>query len=171
MRLKQHNIKRIAFIGIFAAIAMIFSYVEILIPPIFAAVPGIKLGLPNVAIIFILYRLGWIDAAVVSFVRLVLTAMLFGNTMTFAYSVAGALLSLIVMAILKKINVFSTIGVSVAGAVCHNIGQIFVAILLLDTPQIAYYLIVLTVTGTISGVLVGLCGAMLINRVPLSRIK
>ena len=153
-------------LGLFASLAMLLSYVELQLPPLFAAVPGIKIGLPNVAIIFILYRLGIREAAVVSFVRLIIVAMLFGSVMTFIYSAAGAIFSLLVMALLKKANFLSTVGVSVAGGVCHNLGQIIMAMIFLSTAEIGYYMVVLAITGTISGIFVGLCGAFLIKRLP-----
>jgi heptaprenyl diphosphate synthase len=151
-------------------VALVLAYVESLLPPLFAAVPGIKLGLPNIALIFLLYRFGVKEAAAVSFVRMVAVALLFGNPMTFAYSLAGGFLSLTAMAILRKLDFLSVVGVSVAGGVLHNVGQILMAMLLLDTAELGYYLIVLTVTGTISGVFVGLCGAFGVKRIPRLRI-
>ncbi len=162
----KNQSKRIAYLGCCTGLALVLAYVEVLLPPLFSAVPGIKLGLPNLAIIFLLYRFGVWDAAAVSFVRIIIVALLFGNPMTFAYSVAGALLSLSAMAILKKLNFLSTVGVSVAGGVLHNVGQILMAMLLLNTAEIGYYLIVLAVTGTISGALIGLCAGLAIRRVP-----
>ena len=159
-----------AMLGMCASVALLLSYVETLFPPLFAAVPGIKIGLPNVAIIFLLYRFGVKEAAIVSFVRLIIVSMLFGNTMTLAYSVAGAVLSLLTMALLKRMNFLSTVGVSVAGGVSHNVGQILVAMVLLSTAEIGYYMIVLAVTGTVSGIFVGLCGAFLIKRLPDKKI-
>ena len=149
------------------SVALLLSYVEVLIPPIYSAIPGIKMGLPNVAIIFVLYRFGVREAAAVSLVRLAVVAMLFGNPMTFIYSLAGAALSLLGMALLRRTDLFSTVGVSVAGGVLHNLGQILVAMLLLSTAEIGYYMIVLAVTGTVSGALVGLCGAFAVARVPV----
>ena len=92
MQKRQKKIKKRAFLSLCTALALLLSYVEALIPPIYAAVPGIKLGLPNVAIIFALYRFGFREASAVSFVRLIIVAMLFGTAMTFAYSLAGAVL-------------------------------------------------------------------------------
>lgn len=158
--------KKVAYLGLCTALAMVLAYVEVLMPPLINSIPGIKLGLPNIAIIFVLYRFGFGSAAAVSFVRIVLVSLLFGNPMTFAYSVAGATLSLCVMALLKRLDKFSTVGVSVAGGVLHNVGQILMAMLLLGTAEIGYYLIVLAVTGTVSGVLIGLCGAVAVKRVP-----
>ena len=148
------------------ALALILSYLELLIPPIYAAVPGIKMGLANIVIVFVLYRASASEAATVSLVRVLLVTMLFGNAMALAYSLAGAVLSFAVMLILKKLDLLSFVGVSVAGAVFHNVGQIIMAMLLLGTAELGYYLIVLTVTGTLSGILVGIAGGIAINRVP-----
>ena len=164
--MKKNTAKSTAFLGLCTALALVLAYLEVLLPPIFTAVPGIKLGLPNVVIVFVLYRFGLPRAALVSFVRIVIVSMLFGNVMAFAYSVAGACLSLLVMALLRRIDLFSTVGVSVAGAVMHNVGQILTAMLLLGTAELGYYLIVLAVTGTISGILIGICGALAIRRLP-----
>ena len=170
MKKNKLNIKRLTFLGLCASLALLMSYVEFLLPPLFAAVPGIKLGLPNIVIIFVLYRFGLREAAVVSFIRLAVSSLLFGTIVTFAYGLAGAVLSLTVMTILKKLDFLSTVGVSIAGGVTHNLGQILVAMFLLNTPQIAYYLIVLAITGTISGLFIGLCGALVIKRVPLKNL-
>lgn len=159
----KRETKRLTALSLSVAVAMILSYVEFLLPPIWSAVPGIKLGLANVMIIFVLFKLGIKDAALVSFIRLLLSALLFGSVMTLAYSAAGAVLSLAVMYILKKCGLFSVVGVSVGGGVFHNLGQILVAILILGTRELGYYMIVLTVTGTISGVFVGLMGALMIK--------
>ena len=157
--------KKIAFLGVITSVALILAYVEAILPPIYAAVPGIKVGLPNIVIIFILYKFGIKEAAMVSGVRLLIVALLFGNVMTLAYSAAGAVLSLAVMSILKKIDSFSTVGVSIAGAVSHNLGQIAVAIFLLESMQIGYYMIILAVTGTIAGVFIGLAGNAILKRI------
>jgi len=150
---------------------MILAYVEVLLPPIFSAVPGIKIGLANIVVLFILYRYRLIDAALVSAVRIFAVTLLFGNPVMLAYSTAGAVLSITVMAILKKLNILSTLGVSVAGAVFHNVGQILMAMALLGTAELGYYLIVLTVTGTISGIFVGICGGIAIRRLPEYKTK
>ena len=170
MKNNHTRIRKIAFLGLTTTLAILLSYVEFLLPPIFVAVPGIKVGLPNVMILYVLYSLGVKEAAVVSFVRICISALLFGTVMTFAYSVAGAVLSLAVMAILKRLDKLSAVGVSVAGGVLHNLGQILVAMILLDTPAIGYYMLVLAVTGTISGVFVGLCGGIVIKKLPVRKV-
>ena len=142
---------------------LILAYVEALLPPLWAAVPGIKMGLPNIMILFLLYRCSLKDAAAVSLVRLFAVALLFGNVMTLAYSFAGAFLSLTVMALLKKSDRFSMIGVSITGGIFHNLGQILVAMLVLETAEIGYYMIVLTLTGTLAGVLVGVAGYLVLK--------
>lgn len=158
--------KTVAFAGIFVALAFIFAYIEVLIPPLFSAVPGIKMGLPNIIIVFLLYRKGPVFAGIVSLLRILLVSMLFGNMMALMYSLAGGVLSLLIMIILIKLNFFSPVGVSVAGGVTHNIGQIIMAAIILDTAEIAYYLAVLTVTGTVAGIFIGLCGSFLVKRIP-----
>ena len=165
MKSSRNRTKIIAFVGISASTALLLSYVEFLLPPLFVAVPGIKVGLPNIVIIYVLYCLGIKYAAFVSFTRIIISSILFGDSMTLLYSLAGAVLSLGIMWILKHTDMLSTVGVSVSGGVMHNLGQILVAALLLDTPQIAYYMIVLAVTGTVSGIFIGLCGTILINRI------
>ncbi len=155
---------KVAQYGLLIALALVLSYLESLVPPLW--VPGVKLGLPNLAIVFALYRLGFKDAYVISLVRVVLVALLFGNGAALAYSVAGAALSLSLMGLLKKTGKFSSVGVSVAGGVAHNAGQILVAMALLETSRLAWYLPVLWVSGTIAGVLVGLVSGELVRRVP-----
>ena len=162
--------RTVAFLGLTASLALLLSYIEFLLPPVFVAVPGIKVGLPNVVILYVLYCLGVKYAIFVSFARLSVSALLFGNAVSLAYSVAGAVLSLLVMTLLKKTNRLSEVGVSVSGGVAHNLGQILVAMVILDTPRIAYYMIILTVTGTISGIFIGLCGALLVKRLPKNKI-
>ena len=143
---------KVAQYGLLIALALVLSYVESLLPPI--GVPGVKLGLPNLAIVFALYRLGWKDACVISLARVVLVTLLFGNGAALVYSIAGAVLSLSLMGLLWKTGKFSAVGVSVAGGVAHNAGQILVAMALLETSRLAWYLPVLWLSGTVAGVLV-----------------
>ena len=171
MKNRNETTKKAAFIGLFTALALLLSYVEVLLPPLFVSVPGIKMGLANIAIIYILFSFGIKYAFAVSIVRVFVVSMLFGSVLTLCYSVAGAVLSLVVMGLLKKFDFLSEVGVSVAGGVCHNIGQILVAVALLGTPQIAYYLIVLTFTGIVSGTFVGLCSAFLVKRLPFNKFN
>lgn len=158
------KVKNVTVLGLCVALAMIMSYIESLFPLNFA-VPGIKMGLANIVIIFLLYRVGFKEAATVSLIRVFLVSLLFGNVMMMAYSLAGAVLSLSLMLVLKKSNRFSVIGVSIVGGVAHNAGQIIMAIILLGAKQIAYYLPVLAITGTVTGVLIGTGAAIVIKRI------
>ena len=163
----MHNkVKNMAFYGMCISLALVLAYVEAQLPQLFPAVPGIKMGLPNIVLIFLLYRRGLLPAASVSLLRMVLITLLFGNWMALFYSLAGGVLSMATMALLKRLNFLSTTGVSVAGAITHNVGQILMAMLLLNTAELGYYLIVLAVTGTIAGIFIGLCGSLLIHRIP-----
>ncbi len=160
---------KVARYGLLVALALVLSYAESLIPPV--GVPGVKLGLPNLAVVFALYRLGAVDAWVISLIRVGLAALLFGNGVSLAYSITGAALSLLVMCLLKRTGKFSETGVSVAGGVSHNIGQILVAVILLGTTRLAWYLPVLCVSGTVAGILIGIVSALLVKRVPELKSK
>ena len=155
--------KKVAMLGLTVALAMIMSYIEALVPLSFA-VPGIKMGLANIVIIFVLYKIGTKEAILVSLIRVILVSLLFSNVMAMAYSIAGAVLSLSVMWLLKKTDKFSFVGVSIAGGIMHNVGQIIMAVILLGTEQIALYLPVLIITGTATGVVIGIVSGLVINR-------
>lgn len=157
------NTKKLTTLGLSVALALILSYVESLLPPLMA-VPGVKVGLPNIVILFLLYRYGWKEAGAVSFLRLLLTAALFTGFAAFFYGLAGAVLSLLGSALLKRSSRFSPLGVSVAGGVLHNLGQIAVAALVLDSGYIFAYFPVLLLSGTVAGALVGLLAGVLIQR-------
>ena len=152
---------RVAFLGLFTAFAMILSFVESQIPSI--GIPGVKLGLPNIAIIIILYKFGYKEAFCVSILRVLLTSLLFTSALSMLYSIAGAILSFAAMLLLKKF--FNIVTVSIVGGVSHNIGQIFVAYLVTDTAQLLYYLPVLIVTGVIAGVVIGLVAALTYKKI------
>jgi len=153
--------KKAVFLGVFASLAIVLAYLELLIPPLFSTTYGIKMGLPNIVIIFALYKFGAKEAIAISFVRLVAVALLFGNIASFTYSMVGAALSLSLMILLKRAKIFSCVGVSIIGGISHNLGQIITAIFMFGRIEIGYYMIVLTITGTIAGALVGLVGSYL----------
>lgn len=160
----MNKTKRLVLLAMLTAVAMILSYVESLLPSV--GIPGVKMGLANIAVIFALFRFGWKEAAALSLVRVVLVSLLFGSVGAMLYSLAGAVLSLAVMALLRRIDRFSTVGISVAGGVAHNAGQILMAMLILQTKQLLSYLPVLAVSGIAGGVLTGLAAALLIRRIP-----
>ena len=146
--------KRVAADGIFIALALILSYVEALVP-INIAVPGIKLGLANIVIVTGLYYMKLPDVCMISLVRILISSLLFGNMMALIYSLSGGILSLAVMILLKKTNRFSVVGVSMAGGVFHNTGQILAAVIVTGVPVIFYYLPVLIGAGIVTGLIMG----------------
>ena len=158
--------KKLTTLSITVTIAMALSFLESQIPA-FVAVPGVKVGLANIAIFFILYRFGIKEAALVSGVRVVLMGLLFGNFVSMLYSIAGAVLSLSVMVLFKKLAFFGEVGVSVLGGITHNIAQIGMACLLLRSDAILYYLPVLLLSGTVAGIVVGIVAAILIRKVKI----
>lgn len=156
--------KKIAYMGLFAAIAIIFGYVESLIP-FFAGIPGIKLGLANLAVLFILETYTWKEAALVSIVRILVIGFMFGNMFSILYSMAGAALSLTVMTLMKRFSGFSILGVSVAGGVSHNIGQLIIAALIVENTSLFYYAPVLLISGVITGILIGILTGEVTKRI------
>ena len=157
--------KKTAYLGVFAAVAIIFGYVESLFP-FFAGIPGIKLGLANLAVLFILEKYTWKEAALVSAVRILVIGFLFGNMFSILYSLAGAALSLAVMTLMKKRAGFSILGVSVSGGVFHNIGQLIIAALIVENTAFLYYAPVLIISGVITGLLIGLLTREVLKRIP-----
>lgn len=156
--------KKIAYLGLLVALAFIFSYIEKLIP-INIGVPGAKLGLANLVIIVALYTIGERNAFLLSMVRIVLVGFTFANLASMLYSLAGGILSFLAMCIAKRSGKLSTTGVSVVGGVFHNVGQILMAIWVVKTASLVYYLPVLIIAGLASGVAIGILGAMVTKRV------
>ena len=156
--------RKVVHMGMLIALAMVLSFIESQIPA-FVAVPGMKLGLANIAIVFALYSLGFREALGVSLIRVVLSAILFGSVVSGLYSAAGAILSLLGMALLKKSGFFGTVGVSVSGAVLHNLGQIGIACFILRTQALVYYLPFLILSAVVSGVVIGIVSAVLVERI------
>ncbi|MDO4166167.1 MAG: Gx transporter family protein [Eubacteriales bacterium] len=162
---KHRNTSKIALRGLLIALAMVLSWVEAQIP-VFTAVPGMKLGLTNLVVLVALYRLGSKDALFLNFVRVLLVGLTFGNMVSFVYSLAGGMLSGCLMIILKRVKWFSVTTVSLAGGVFHNVGQILVAMVILETSSLIYYLPFLWIGGMVSGILIGILGARIIKRLP-----
>ena len=158
------NQKKTAYLGLFAAVAIIFGYVESLIP-FFSGIPGIKLGLANLAVLFILEKYTWREAALVSLVRILVIGFLFGNMFSILYSLAGASLSLAVMTFMKKKSGFSILGISVAGGVSHNIGQLITAALIVENASFLYYAPALLVSGVVTGLLIGALTREVLKRI------
>lgn len=157
--------KRIAYLGMFTALAIVFSYLEALIP-ISIGIPGIKLGLANIVTLIVLYRMNQKDAFIVLMLRIILVGILFGNFSIVLYSLFGGLLSWIAMSLLKKKNWFSMTGVSVVGAVTHNLGQLLVAVCLVENGNVLFYVPILLVAGILAGMTIGIFGSFLIKHLP-----
>ena len=155
---------RVAYFGVFTALALMFSYIETMIPIQFG-VPGIKLGFANIMIVIMLYKSSAKEALLLSIVRIMLSGFLFGNLSSILYSIAGGVLSLGIMTLLKKQGGFSVIGVSVAGGVSHNVGQLIVAMLVVETYQVGYYFPLLLVAGVLTGLGIGVVSQEVLKRI------
>ena len=156
--------KKIAFYGMFLALALVAGYVERLIP-INLGVPGVKLGLANIVTMVLLYTVGAKPAVCITAARIILSGILFGSGFAMVYSAAGAAFSILVMILLKKTKRFSSVGVSVAGGVFHNVGQILVAIGVLETGSLVYYLPILVLSGLAAGVVIGMISGLMTRRI------
>ena len=162
----RNNTRRLTALALTVSFALILSFIESRIPA-FVAIPGVKMGLANIAVIFALYKFGIAEAIVISSVRVILVSTLFGSPVSFIYSFVGAVLSLAVMFVLKKFTPLAEVTVSVAGGVMHNIGQICAASIMLGTNVVIYYLPFLLISGIIAGIVVGIASGMLIKKVSI----
>lgn len=156
--------KKVATYGLLVALAFILSYVERLIPIPFL-IPGMKLGLANLVVITALYSLGSVQAFTIAIIRIVLFGLTFSNPFTMMYSLSGGLLSCIIMIAMKKSKIFSMVGISIVGGISHNIGQIILAILIVENINVAYYLPFLMLTGIVTGAMIGVLGTMILRRI------
>ena len=154
----------VARVGLLASLALIFSYVEAIIP-YSPAVPGIKLGIANVVTVIALYKFSAKDAACVNVVRIVIAGLLFNGLFGMLYSLAGATISMIGMVGLKKSGLFSVVGVSMAGGVLHNMGQLIVAALLIEDLRIFFYFPVLLFSGIAAGIAIGIAATLVLRSV------
>ncbi|MGN0312588.1 MAG: Gx transporter family protein [Lachnospiraceae bacterium] len=162
--MKKSKATRVAYTGMLVALAFVLSYVEALIP-ISLGVPGVKMGLANLVVMVALYTLGAGQAFVLSMVRIVLVGFTFGSMASMMYSLAGGLLSFVVMAIAKRLDLFSQKGVSILGGVFHNIGQILMAMAVVENGKLIYYLPVLLISGVLAGIAIGIVASMITKRV------
>ena len=157
--------KRVALSALFASLALIFSYVEAILPAA-PGIPGIKLGIANLVVIIAMYRLDSRYALTINLIRIFLAGFMFSGLYGAIYSLCGCILSFAVMCLLKKSDAFSVVGVSMGGGVAHNIGQLSIAAILVSSPQIFYYLPLLIISGTVSGILIGWLGWILLEHIP-----
>ena len=162
---EKRSTRHLALASMFAALALIFSYVEVLVP-IPVPIPGVKLGLANLVILIALYRLGFRLAFSINCVRIVIAGLLFSGVFGMIYSFAGGILSILIMYLLKKIGCFSIVGVSMAGGVAHNLGQLLTACLIVSNFGLMSYFAILFFTGMISGILIGILAYFIERRLP-----
>ena len=155
--------KKVGYYGVFLALALVLSYVESLIPFYFG-VPGMKLGLTNVIVLILLYLYGPADALIISVTRVILAGFLFGNAFSIIYSLAGALFSFVVMALLKRTKKFQIVTVSAVGGICHNLGQILVAVCVVENYHLMLYFPMLMAAGIVMGLLIGVAAREVLIR-------
>lgn len=160
---------KVAVFGVFTSLALILSYVELLIPINFG-IPGMKLGLANLLVVILLYKCGPRDALLLSVIRILLSGLIFGNMFSIFYSLSGGLLSLAVMIFLKKTGQFTVAGVSLGGGASHNVGQLLIAMFVVQTYQVGYYLPVLLIAGVITGAVIGILSAEVLKRTQSIRL-
>lgn len=155
---------KVAYLGVFLALALICSYIESLIPFYFG-IPGVKLGLTNIVVVLMLYCIGTKEAFFVSVCRIVLAGFLFGNLFSILYSLAGGMLSFLVMWAVRRTGKLGVLPVSICGGISHNAGQLVVAAFVVENYNIFYYMPVLLVTGAVTGLLIGVAAQELILRI------
>ena len=160
---------KVAVFGVFTSLALILSYVELLIPINFG-IPGMMLGLANLLVVILLYKGCPRDALLLSVIRILLSGLIFGNMFSIFYSLGGGLLSLAVMVFLKKTGQFTVAGISIGGGASHNVGQLLVAMFVVQTYQVGYYLPVLLIAGVITGAVIGILSAEVLKRTQSIRL-
>ena len=160
---------KVAVFGVFTSLALILSYVELLIPINFG-IPGMKLGLANLLVVILLYKGCPRDALLLSVIRILWSGRIFGNMFSIFYSLGGGLLSLAVMVFLKKTGQFTVAGISIGGGASHNVGQLLVAMFVVQTYQVGYYLPVLLIAGVITGAVIGILSAEVLKRTQSIRL-
>lgn len=152
----------VAHVALMASLALIFSYVEAIIP-YNPGIPGVKLGIANIVTVIALYKFGWKDAAAVSLIRIVVAGLLFNGLFGMLYALAGAVISFVGMVVLKRTGLFSITGVSMAGGVLHNLGQLLVAAALIEDLRMFFYFPVLLFSGIISGIAIGVAATLILR--------
>ena len=166
----KHNTHRLALMGLLTALGLIIGYIEFLIP-IPLGIPGVKPGFANIVIVWALYTLGPVEALMINGMRIFLSGFLFGNFSMILYSLAGAAVSFLCMCLAKKSGLFSMTGVSMIGGVMHNMGQLLVAMAVLETVSLVYYGPVLLAAGVITGLLIGIVTGEVKKRIPAALVK
>lgn len=166
---RDNSARRVALCGLLVALMLVLGYVESLIPiPI--GVPGVKLGLSNGVLLFALYMLNIPTAFLLMVVKVLLSGLLFGGVSAMMFAFAGGLLSMVLMAPLSRVKNVSIITVSIVGAVMHNIGQVLMAMLILQTSALLYYMVILMLVGIAAGALTGVTANAVIRHMRALKI-
>lgn len=155
--------KQVTAYGLLLAVALVLSYLESLLP-VMIAVPGVKLGLANLITMLILYQSKCKNAIFFMMVRVTLAGLLFSGIFGILYSFAGGLMCILAMSVAKRLPIFSVVGVSVIGALFHNLGQVIVAAFVMETIHIMWYFPVLCISGFVSGILIGILSGIIIKK-------
>ena len=158
------GIQKTAYLGLLTAVAILFGYIETLLPFSFG-IPGIKLGLTNIVTVLVLYLFNWRSACVVMLARVLVVGFLFGNAYGILYSLSGAVLSLFGMCLVMHCKEISMVGVSITGGILHNIGQLLVAALVVKELRLSYYAPILIIAGTLTGLLIGMIAALVYKHI------
>lgn len=161
MRSQTSHINQLVQMGMYLAASLILSWVETVLPLTFG-LPGMKLGLANLAVVLCLYMMGPGHAFVLTIAKALLSGFLFGNATMLLYNLAGAICSCLMMALLKKSRLFHIPVISAAGGVLHNVGQLFVAFFMIQTYGVLYYVPILLLAGLITGIIIGTVAALIL---------
>ena len=167
---RGNKTKYIGYGAILTAIAMIFSYIEAILP--FAiAIPGVKLGIANIVIVIALYLFGVKMALTINVIRIIISGLLFSGTFGILYSLAGGLMSFVAMLVIKKFKCFSIVGVSLTGGVFHNLGQLLTAAFLVANLKMFIYFPVLLFSGLATGIINGIVAGLVVEKLKGAHIE
>lgn len=155
--------QKLTRLAMFLALSLILSYLESLIP-VSASIPGIKIGLANIITMYMIYCYSIRETVVIMFLRVIISGFMFSGLTTIIFGILGGMVCIIVMWLLKRTSLFSIMGVSMAGAVAHNAGQILAAYIVIQNAEIIYYMPYLCISGLVTGLLVGYISALIIRR-------
>lgn len=161
----RENLEKMMLIILIGSLAIVLGIIEAMIP-VRLPIPGAKLGLANIMIVIGLYYLDGKDMLTVIILKTFLTTLLLGTFSMFAYGFVGALLSYATMMTAFKLlkDKISLLGICVLGGVMHNIGQIIVAMILIKTNAVAYYMMFLLPLGAVTGIVVGIVAKLVMPR-------
>ncbi len=155
---------RLTLSALLVAVMLVLGYVESMIP--IGTVPGMKIGLSNSVLLLALYWFGVPATFALMLVKVVLSSFLFSGFSAMLYSLAGGLLSVAVMALLFKLGGFSPVVIGMTGGVFHNVGQVGLAMLILETDKLIYYMAILMLVGLVTGFATGMIAKLLMARLP-----